>query len=155
MKRNKNLLLAVLCAALSLTVMLLVLAGAKPKPGEFTPPPFDTAAVAGSPAVPDDLGYSQLDCQVYQVSICGKPNASGDVYLTNPETNDVWLKLRVLDEKGRILGETGLIRPGEYVKTVDLTKVPKAGTPVVLKIMAYEPDTYHSAGAASLNTVFS
>ena len=154
MKKKNNLLLAALCAAVSLTVMILVLVGGEaPQPGEFTPPPFDASAVAGTPDVPDGLAYSELDCQAYKVALCGKLNANGDIWLTNPEGNDVWLKVRVLDEKGNTLGETGLIRPGEYVQTVHLTKVPGSGTPVTLKIMAYQPDTYHSAGAANLNTI--
>ena len=60
----------------------------------------------------------------------------------------------ILAVNPNILGETGLVRPGEYVQTVALTTIPKSGTPITLKIMAYEPDTYYSAGAASLNTTF-
>ena len=153
MKKKNTLFLAALCAVLSVTVMLLVLIGSTPQQGTFTPPPFDDAAVAGTPDVPDGLAYSELDCQAYKVALCGKLNASGDLWLTNPESNDVWLKVRVLDQKGNILGETGLVRPGEYVQTVHLTRMPKSGTPVTLKIMAYQPDTYHSAGAANLNTI--
>ena len=157
-KQKKNYILplaAVLCV-LSLAVMVFALTRQNTQTvmGEFTPPPFDGGAVVGSPAVPDGLGYSELDCQVYKVSLCGKLNADGDIWLTNPESNEVWLKVRILDAKGNILGETGLVRPGEYVQTVALTTIPKSGTPITLKIMAYEPDTYYSAGAASLNTTF-
>lgn len=153
-KKNTPLILAALICALALVVMVAVLCTPKEQMGEFTPPPFDPAAQVGTPAVPEGLGYSELDCQVYKVSLCGKLSANGDIWLTNPESNTVWLKVRVLDEKGNILGETGLLRPGEYVRTVALSAVPKSGTPITLKIMAYEPDTYHSAGAASLNTTF-
>ena len=157
-KQKKNYILplaAVLCAV-SLAVMVFALTRQEPQTvmGEFTPPPFDSTAVVGSPAVPDGLGYNELDCQVYKVSLCGKLNADGNIWLTNPESNEVWLKVRILDAKGNILGETGLVRPGEYVQTVALTTIPKSGTPITLKIMAYEPDTYYSAGAASLNTTF-
>lgn len=155
-KKNTPLALAASVCILSLIVMIFALTAQKQSQvaGEFTPPPFDAAAVIGTPAVHDGLGYSELDCQAYKVSLCGKLNASGDLWLTNPESNEVWLKVRVLDAKGNILGETGLVRPGEYVQTVELTTVPKSGTPIVLKIMAYEPDTYYSAGAATLNTTF-
>ena len=152
-RKNTPLILAALLCAISLLAMVLSLCR-KPEPvrGEFTPPPFDAAAVVGTPAVPDGLGYSELDCRAYKVSLCGKLGADGTVFLTNPKENTVWLKLRVLDEKGNILGETGLIRPGEYVRTLTLNGKVKPGTPVTLKIMAYEPETYHSAGAATLNT---
>jgi len=155
-KKNTPLIMAAAICVLSLVVMIFALTGQR-KPqaaGEFTPPPFDSAAVVGTPTVPDGLGYNELDCQAYKVSLCGKLNADGNIYLTNPESNEVWLKVRILDAKGSILGETGLVRPGEYVRTVELTTIPKSGTPITLKIMAYEPDTYFSAGAASLNTTF-
>lgn len=158
MKKKQNYILplaAVLCV-LSLAVMVFALTRQEVQTeiGEFTPPPFDSSAIVGTPAVPDGLGYNELDCQAYKVSLCGKLNASGDIWLTNPGSNEVWLKVRVLDEKGNIVGETGLVRPGEYVQTVELTTIPKSGTPITLKIMAYEPETYYSAGAASLNTTF-
>lgn len=123
--------------------------------GEFTPPPFESSAVVGSPTVPDNLGWQELDAKVYQVGICGRflpKGTTADIWLTNPESNTVWLKVRVLDEKGNTLGETGLLRPGEYVQSVELDTIPKTGTPIVLKIMAYQPDTYYSEGAVSLNT---
>lgn len=99
-----------------------------------------------------------MDAKVYKVGICGRflpKGTTADVWLTNPESNTVWLKVRVLDEKGNTLGETGLVRPGEYVQSVELDTVPKTGTPIVLKIMAYQPDTYYSEGAVSLNTTIS
>lgn len=153
-KKNMPLILAAAICILSLAVMIFALTAQKQPQiaGEFTPPSLDSAAMVGIPTVPDGLGYSELDCQAYKVSLCGKLSESGDIWLTNPESNEVWLKVRVLDANGNILGETGLVRPGEYVQTVKLTSVPKSGTPVTLKIMAYEPETYYSAGAASLNT---
>ena len=161
-KQKKNYILplaAVLCI-LSLAVMVFALTRQEiqTEMGEFTPPPFDSSAVVGTPTVPDNLGWQELDAQVYKVGICGKFISKGntaDVWLTNPESNTVWLKVRVLNEKGNNLGETGLIKPGEYVQSVELDRVPKVGTPIVLKIMAYQPDTYYSEGAVTLNTTIS
>ena len=161
-KQKKNYILplaAVLCV-LSIAVMIFALTRqeVQTEMGEFTPPPLDSSAVVGSPAVPDDLGWQELDAKVYKVGVCGKFIPKGntaDVWLTNPESNTVWLKVRVLDEKGNTLGETGIIKPGEYVQSVELDNVPKAGKPIVLKIMAYQPDTYYSEGAVSLNTTIS
>ena len=161
-KQKKNYILplaAVLCI-LSLAVMVFALTRqeVQTKVGEFTPPPFESSAVVGSPAVPDGLGWQELDTEVYKVGICGKFIPKGntaDVWLTNPVSNTVWLKVRVLDEKGNTLGETGLIKPGEYVQTVTLDSVPKTGKSIVLKIMAYQPDTYYSEGAVNFNTTVS
>ena len=49
-------------------------------------------------------------------------SSSATVYFTNAQENHVYLKLRVLDENDRILGETGLLKPGEYVKDVQLLR---------------------------------
>ena len=157
-KTNKNMPLiaaAVICT-LSIVVMLIALTvGHKQVQEDFTPPAFDDNAIAGVPTVPDNLGWTELDCKAYKVSVCGQVVANGnsaDLWLYNPESNTVWLKLRILDEKGNILGETGLLKPGEYVQSVILERIPADGSAIALKIMAYQPDTYYSEGAATLNT---
>lgn len=160
MKKKQNIVLfaaAALCLV-AVTVMVVVLCIPKEQKGEFIPPPFDSAAVVGVPAVPDGLGWQALDANAFKVSVCGKiipVGSTADVWLTNPSDNTVWLKLRVMDAEGAILGETGLIKPGEYVQSVSLTTTPSVGTPIVFKIMAYQPDTYYSEGAVSLNTTIS
>ena len=121
----------------------------------FIPPPFDAAALQGTPAVPENLGWQELDAQTFKVAVCGEvivTDSAADIWLTSPESNTVWLKLRVLDSNGTILGETGLIKPGQYVRCISLSSMPD-GPSVVMKVMAYEPDTYHSAGAVSFNTI--
>ena len=128
----------------------------RPVQGEFTPPPFEETAVCGTPDVPEKLGWQELDAQAFRVSVCGAVLLEGnraDIWLTNPESNTIWLKLRILDEDGEILGETGLIRPGEYVQSVTFDTVPAPGATISMKVMAYEPETYHSGGAVTLNTV--
>ena len=127
-----------------------------PAQEEFIPPPFEESAVSGIPDVPEELGWQELDAQAFQVGVCGAVVLEGsqaDVWLTNPESNTVWLKLRIMDENGTVLGETGLIRPGEYVQSVTFDTVPASGATISMKVMAYEPETYHSAGAVTLNTV--
>ena len=126
-----------------------------PTQGEFIPPPFEESAVSGIPDVPEELGWQELDAQAFQVGVCGAVLLEGnraDIWLTNPESNTIWLKLRILDEDGAILGETGLICPGEYVQSVTFDTVPASGATISMKLMAYEPETYHSAGAVTLNT---
>ena len=161
MKKNPktNKTVPVLCGVLAIALAVMAAAlvfGRKHKTAEFAPPPFDATAVAGVPEVPENLGYISpyRDGMGYRFSVCGNVVMEGSnaaVYLTNPAENEVWLKLRVLDENDNILGETGLIRPGEYVKDVALTENLTAGTKIKLKIMGYEPETYFSAGSVSLN----
>ena len=112
----------------------------RPVQGEFTPPPFEETAVCGTPDVPEKLGWQELDAQAFRVSVCGAVLLEGnraDIWLTNPESNTIWL----------------LIRPGEYVQSVTFDTVPAPGTAISMKLMAYEPETYHSGGAVTLNTV--
>ena len=156
-KQNKLLLLlSVLCviALIVMVIALIIPKEAEQKP--FTPPPFDEMAVLGEPSVPDGFGYSVLyqEGMSFKTALCGKVNVVGimaQIYLTNFEENDVWLKARFYDSNGNIVGESGLIRPGEYVKCVELTKTVKATETYKIKIMSYEPNTYNSLGAITIN----
>ena len=157
LKSKKGQMILAALSVLSAVVMVIALmatGGQREVP--FEPPPFEKDAQTGVPQLAQELGYSELDCKAYRIGVCGDVRyADGalDVYLTNPEENNVWLKLRVLDESGAILGETGIIRPGEYVRSVKLDHVPPLGSPVVLKVMGYEIETYYSAGAVTLTTM--
>ncbi len=147
-------LAAVCLLCLAVMTIALICTGTSSQK-EFTPPPFEKTAVSGTPEVPEELGWQELDAQAFQVGVCGAVVLEGsqaDVWLTNPESNTVWLKLRIMDADGVILGETGLIRPGEYVQSVTFDTIPAPGTAISMKLMAYEPETYHSAGAVTLNT---
>ena len=151
----------VLGAVLAVLAVVMIVALCLPRSTtvDFTPPPFDQNAVSGVPEVPEELGYSApyKEGMAYRFSVCGNVTVEGEsaavVYLTNPAENDVWLKLRVLDGNDKVLGETGIIKPGEYVRCVTLSSVPSEGTKIKLKIMGYEPETYLSAGSAALNTI--
>lgn len=155
-KKNKDYTLPILFGVFAVLMIVMITALCIPKTPEFVPPDFETAAVQGTPEVAEDMGYTELykEGMAYRVSVCGIPTVDGQdltVYFTNTEGNEKYLKLRVLDENDNILGETGLIRPGEYVKAVTLAKTLAAGEKIKLKIMGYEPETYESAGSVSLN----
>lgn len=153
MNKRPIVILSVLCAA-ALTVMAAALIRTGHTP-QFAPPPFDPSAQAGTPAVPENIGYAQLDAKAYRFSAAGVltvHDGAVALWLTNPAGSPVWLKARILDETGAVLGETGLLRAGEYVRTVPLDTVPAQTAPVTVKIMAYEPETYYSAGSVLLQT---
>ena len=153
-------LVVALGAALAVVVIIMIVALSSPREaqrGEFVPPEFEAAAVTGTPEVPDGLGYSApyQEGMAYRFAVCGNVLMDGKqalVYFTNPAENDTWTKLRIYDENGNVLGETGLLMPGEYVQYVTLDKELEPGTAIKLKIMGYEPDTYLSAGSVVLNT---
>ena len=156
----KNVWFKILLTAsiLSFVVMLLIVFGyPKQTKSIFTPPPFEKHAVVGVPEVPKDLGYSEIsnDKMAYSVALCGRVTMEGEqavVYFTNPTTNTCWLRLRVLDEADNVLGQTDILRPGEYVSHVLLSTQLPVGTKVRMKVMGYEIDTYQSVGAVQLDT---
>ena len=156
-QQDKTLPILIGVFAVVLVVMIVALCIPKTAPkGEFTPPAFEAAAVQGKPEVDSSFGYTELyqDGMAYRVSVCGVPQINGNeltVYFTNTEGNEQYLKLRVLDEKGNTLGETGLLKSGEYVKTVTLSKELSVGTKIKLKVMSYEPEDYTSAGSVAMN----
>lgn len=157
-EQEKRLLLTVGAIALVLliaTCVVLCITGRRPS---FSPPQFDPAACQGTPTVPDGLGWKELyrEGMTFRTAVCGRiviQNKVATVFFTNHQANDLWLKLRILDQKGNILGETGLLRPGEYLPQITFDVLPEDGQSIVLKIMSYQPETYYSGGAISVNTV--
>lgn len=158
-KSQKDRILPVLSIVFAVVLIFMLIALSMPiksEKGAFVPPAFENMAVSGTPDVPEMLGYTELyqEGMAYRVSVCGVPLVEGQslsVYFTNAESNEKYLKLRVLDEQGSILGETGLLQPGEYVENVELAETLSSGTAVKLKIMGYEPEDYSSAGSVVLN----
>ena len=159
MNRLKNMtipILSILCV-LSIIVMVAVISNAPQNNAEFIPPDFEVEAIKGIPEPPQELGWSELyqNGMNYRVGICGNIIAYqdiADIYFSNAKENKVWLKLRILDENNNIIGETGLLKPDEYVKSVKLDVSIHDGQKVKLKIMAYAPETYYSEGSVVLNT---
>lgn len=150
-------LLAVCIVAVVGMVIALAVTGKKGEAPQFTPPPFEAAAQTGMPTVKAESWNKVFQTGMSFVAyVCGDViiyDDAADVYFTNDKDNNAWLKLRIMDENEKILAETGLLKPGEYVKTVQFTTVPKNGQKLIMKIMGYEPETYHSVGAVVLNTV--
>lgn len=150
-------LLAAACVVAAAVLVIVLSQPRTPRKGAFTPPPFEAAAQAGTPEVDAALGWSELAVREdYVVHVCGELDADGQdrvaVWFASGADNAVWVKLRLLDESGAVLGETGLLRPGEYVQYLTLTARPAADCPVTLRVMGYEPDTYYSAGSVALST---
>lgn len=145
---------------LSVCAMIAALIIFKPAPQpEFTPPPFDQAAVEGTLEETNELkglGWSKLhqEGMSYTVYLCGgiliNEKNQADVWFYNIPENESYLKLRVFDEQGNIVAETGLIKPGEYLQTIQFSRAVKDDEPLRIRVMGYEPDTYLSSGAVSL-----
>lgn len=159
MKREKMLLAAaaILCAA-AVFVLIYVLTVVLPDRTarqEFVPPAFESAVQVGEPQPPEELGYTSVSISDgYMFGICSAPILTEDrqlqVWFSSPADNQVWMRLQVCGEGDSVLGETGVIKPGEYVEYVELTGELPAKETVVYQITGYTPESWHSAGNAEL-----
>ena len=159
----KRTMLYVLIAALMIAATLAVFFWLM----TIEPPFFDEALVVGAPHdIPQEKGYSYFnEADVCAAYVCQNPDFDGkniDLFLTNPEENEgLFIRVEVYtikplyDETGKqsgatlgdLLGKSGFIRPGEYVKTVSLDKKLTEQTPVALKIGVYEEETGKNHGS--------
>jgi len=129
-KLEKRILLGLGCVA---AVLLALVLTRKPPEreiivNEFVPPPFEAAAVTGLPPLAGQEGYGVLALGDHAaVSLHSAPaveNGAVQVYFAVSSGSTAWVRLRLLDSDGNTLGETGLLRPGEYVEWVALERLP-------------------------------
>ena len=158
MTKSQKIILLLLAAAL-VAVSIAASVASRQEPervvGDFVPPAF-ADAVLGAPAPHEveGLPYGTLTLsEEISVSMVSQLTADEfgavDVWFTAPDTNRGWVNLRLQDEEGNLLGETGIVRPGEYVQSIRLGSVPKSSGIILARILTYEPDTYYSMGSAS------
>lgn len=156
MEKIHKIILGVLSALVIVAIIATAIVAVNRGNNKFTPPSFDKAAVSGMPEVTDEtLGYGVLALKEgFITMLCGNPiveNGEAVVYFTADEGNTVWVRLALMTEDGELLGSTGLLKAGEYVRSVELSKKITEDMPIVFKILSYEPDTYYSQGSANVN----
>lgn len=125
----------------------LAISGNQHFPSMITSKEFEKNAVVGDPVVPSNLGWAELAIMDGgKVHVCGILNAdfSGSlpVWFSSDANNTVWVKLRLLDADGNVLGETGILKPGEYVERMQLVEGTHSCSCTLLALL-YEPDTYY------------
>lgn len=158
MRKKKILIIimSILCVC-SILSMVFALNENKRINSEFIPPSFESNVYIGMPEVSEELGWSQIfqDGMPYKVGLCGNivvKDNKADIYFTNISENNVWMKLRIFNSNDEIIAETGLIKQGQYIKSINFNTNINDGDKIKIKVMAYEPDTYYSAGSIVLNT---
>ena len=109
--------------------------------------------IAGTPQEdPEDLSYSTLFVEEgYEIGICGTPSIEQEhlvCYLTNVTSNQIWIKAKIYDEQENLIGQTGMIKAGNYVEKIKLNSSLESQN-IQIKIIAYEPETYQSRGNVS------
>ena len=150
---NKSLRVWLLIAIASLVMLMCVCSfGRNTEQITFVPPEFDVAAQPGVPDIPDQWPYGTAQLGEYELSLTTLVQLKDHdayLYLANAPSNDVWMKVRVFDASENIIGESGLIKPNEYLEKVTLERMPK-DSKIIVKVMCYEPDTYHSMGSSQV-----
>ena len=154
MKKNKItiILSVILIILVSIIIFLLININSKK---QFKKPEFDKNATT----IPEKLEYKEKAIKIsegYSLYIDPIPkldqNDNLSINLVSLEENKIWIKVRILNAKEEIIGETGLIKPGEYLEKVQINQQLSENDQITYKIMGYEKDTYRSAGTISLNT---
>lgn len=154
MKKNKIIigLTIILIILVSIIIFLLISINNKK---QFKMPEFDNSVTE----IPEDLEYKKNTIKVnndYIFYIEPTPkldqNNNLKINIVSSENNKIWIKVRILNGKKEIIGETGLIRPGDYLAKVKLQQEMSVNDQITYKIMGYEKEKYTSAGTISLNT---
>lgn len=140
---------------LSLILLVSVSCYVYKREHHFVQPAFEAEAEWGEPHPEEALVSVEVE-EGFSARLKGElelKEETTEIWLTSPEENKVWMKLRIYDENEKLLGESGILKPGQYVRSISFRKEPKQSQPVVLKLMGYTPETWHSAGAAVFHTV--
>lgn len=144
-------------AGILLTVAVIVTASVffmKQGEGNFTPPPFEENVKKGAPLVNDsDAQYTRAAIgEENMFSMCLCPlykNGSATIYFSSDIGNTAYLLIKLYDEDGNLIGQSGLVNPGEYVERITISMVPTEDTEISARVLTYEPETYYSMGTVN------
>lgn len=153
MKKSKiTIILSVILLILIILIILLTISNKNKS--TFKKPEFDKNAVEN---IPSKLYYQSKIVKVtdnYSLYIEPEPLIKDNSLIINfisLETNDIWLKVRILKDD-KVVAETGLIKPGQYLEKVQLKKKLDINDEIIYMVMGYEKDSYFSEGTIKLNT---
>ena len=157
MEKIQKIILIVLSGLLAgIIITCIVISSNKQKSIDtFTPPSFDKHAVSG---VPDDVPayakYKELTIKerfkIAMASSLKIEDGNAKVFFTSDEMNVVMFKIVLQTEGGQSIGESGLLKPGEYVENVAVNEFSGNSKEIIVKILSYEPKTYYSQGTATI-----
>jgi len=153
MKKNRGIiiLVGILLILISIIISLFVIIDKK---SMFIEPSFDENVSV----IPENLDYKSSVIEVsegYNIYINPVPSIEDNKLVINfisIKDNNIWIKIRILNDNEEIVGESGLVKPGEYLKSVILNKKINGNDNIVYEIIGYEIDSYLSAGTIKLNT---
>lgn len=113
---------------------------------QFEIPKFDKTAKEYSTI--KDITPIEMD-KNYIIYVDSNMKVKKDVlkfYFASDKKNKVYTKIRIY-QNNKIIGESGLIKPGEYIKKINLNT--KITSTIRIKVMGYNINNYQSAGSAN------
>jgi len=123
----------------------------------YTPPSHDSDAIKGVPEVEESYLYGSVKTEYgYAIQMASnlyqQQNGDVNIYFTNPVSNSVLLRCEIIDkDTERILYSTGYINPGEYIQSVNNSRVDNKKYDVIVKVYAYTDDSFTSEGTTELS----
>jgi len=157
MQNKKTVVMAAILFVILLLSLIVIVASRFIK---YSPPEHDPKAVRGTPEVADGYLYREIATDyLYSFSMAAnlyrQEDGSLNIYLTDPEQNDVSLMCEIRDAADDTLYyKSGRILPGEYVPSLKPVKdFENVAHDINVKIYAFEEDTYLSAGTTELKLV--
>ena len=123
----------------------------------YTPPSHDRDATVGVPQVEQSLLYGSVNTEFgYIVQMASnlyqQQNGDVDIYFTNPISNSVLLRCEIIDKNTEnTLYNTEYIKPGEYIKSVNNSRVDNKQYDVIIKVYAYTDESFTSEGTTELS----
>lgn len=155
MKKNKITIMLIMILVILISIIIFLLININDKKS-FVKPEFDKTSTT---SIPENINYKKSGIKItdgYSIYIEALPKKTKDNYLNinliSYEDNNVWIKVRVLNNKKEIIAESGLIKSGEYLEKIKLNKTINVNDQISYKIMGYQTDSYLSAGSIILNT---
>ena len=135
MDRTQTRILAVVLAVLLTAVVAVYVFTAlmAPEAPPFTPPPREPLATEGFAAPPDEEGqYRTVTVsEGFAVGICTVPavrDGALRLFFSCDAQNTVWLRLVVMTDEGEVLGESGILTPGQCLTALPLSATKKRNT---------------------------
>ena len=158
--KNQRLILkitfSIVLIILATAIILFYNKGSLVKKGQFIIPEVEKKAILGMPDdIPEEYMYQEVKVNDdYIVYLCSIPTVKDNkltIYFTSVKTNKGLIRIKVLDSKNNIIGESGLLNPNSYVKEILLSNDLYDNEIITIKVMNYEKDTYYSLGEIKLD----
>ncbi len=156
MERNRRRIIIPIVAILT---ALIVAAITYILVASFSPPEHDKNAIVGVPNPDESYMYGSVTTEYgYGLSMAAnlyqQEDGSVNVYFTNPEENEAYLRCQIIDSAtSKVLYTSGYIKPGEYIESLPKGKAKNQAYDVTVKIYAYTEETFTSEGTCELELV--